>query len=510
MRDPKVRSIHSYALAVSILSLGIALPAAGAEWDKGASLSFSGFYSDNVCLEPTDLDGNGAATFSPRVNLTGRGARANLSLRASAEYNSLSGSSIQCNRQGGSNQQPLFRNNQQSWVPRLNFRSQLEAVENLIYWETDAVASQNAINPFAAGGDDNLNNTANTNITYRWGTTLRLDRRINELWGAQASYNYNEQSNTANQTIGDSVEDRIELNIGMIPSASRASVGIRGSFSEVEFEESLVRSSFTNRLARLEARAALNLSRSWRVNAVGGQEDNVFSSNANSIDGSYWDVGLRWSPNTRIDFSAGYGERFFGETPRFQASYRHRRTTLRASYQRTLRFPRNIRVEDEDADLEIPPDVSPDQPGEPLVGDGTPTFIGQSPVLNEQFRLDYIFSARRTSLRLSLSESLQRRVEDSSDSEFRSATLAVSRAMGRRYRASLQLRWNEAQGDNNNLGLDLVSQQREQWRASASLQRRLSPSVSGSVRYEFSDQTSTEATNEFQENRVSLSLNYTF
>ena len=42
------------------------------------------------------------------------------------------------------------------------------------------------------------------------------------------------------------------------------------------------------------------------------------SSFRDDIDGSFWDVGFRWTPNSRTTVDVGVGERFFGSNPTIQ------------------------------------------------------------------------------------------------------------------------------------------------------------------------------------------------
>lgn len=492
------------ATAVSLAStLLLAGHAGAAEWSKGAGLQVSSYYTDNICRSFADEQSKAVGTFTPSVNLTGSGARANMRLNAAAEYNTLAGSSLDCSQQGNA---PRFEN-RETWVPRLSFQSELEAVENFLFLEANASASQNAINPFAAGGDDNINGTGNTNITYRWGAGFRVQRQYSEGWAVSARYNYNEQYNSFNRGLANSQEDRVELDVGMIPEASRFSVGISGQYSEVTFEENPPQPEFTNRLSRLQLRSALMLSSSWQLNSFYGVEDNVFLSTNDEIDGSYWDVGLRWAPNPRVTVNAGYGERFFGETPRFDISYRHKRSQLSASYSRDLQFPRNIRVAGTDPDDPFAP--APGLPGDPLPGDGDETFLGQSPVLNERFALRYAFTARLSSLSLGATDSQQTRASDGRQGSFFTASAVVTRKLTRSLTGDARVVWRK--NDGNPAGdQGFTAQSLEARTFGIGVQQKLARSTSLALRYLYTDQTSNNQLNTFTENRVVLSLNYQF
>lgn len=500
--------------ATLLLALAATLPmaAGAAEWTRSAGIGVGSYYSSNICRAPSDEQGEVVGTLTPSVNLSGQGARADFALRAAAEYNTLADSGLDC-PQGGFGVNNF--NNREPWVPRVNFQGQIEAVEDFLFLESNAFAAQNAINPFVAGGDDNINGTGNQNITYRWSVGARIQRTYSEQWAVLARYNYNEQYNSFNQALGDSQEDAAEFDIGMLPEASRFSAGLRGRYSEVTFEETALQPEFTNRLSSVELRAALNLSRSWQLNGYVGEEDNVFLSASDEIDGSYWDVGVRWAPNDRVSVDAGWGERFFGDTPRFAASYRHKRSTLQAAYVRDIQFPRNIRGQSGAFDPDDPLDPGIGQPGEPLPGAGGDTFIGQGPVLNESFTLSYSFQARRTGFTVRASDSQQERLLDGGAGDFRRISASLSRSLGPSTSAFLGVGYIQNEG---NLGAGLAAapgivQQRETWTGSAGLSRRLARNVSLALRYQYTDQGSDVVNlgggfNTFEEHRITLSLSW--
>lgn len=498
-----------YPLLLAIFAtMLISLSSRGAEWDAAAAVAVGSFYSNNICLALEEEEGEAAGTLTPSVRLSGTGARASINLSAAAQYNSLADSSIEC-PQGGVGGQ---FGQQENWVPRLNFTANAVAIENWLSLDANASARQNAINPFGAGADDNANIAGNTNITYRAGIGATIEHQFSQKWALLARYNYNEQDNTAETFLGASQEDRADLSFGVIPETSRLSYGVTGRYSEVSFDETLGRPEFTNRLSSIAARTALNLSNSWRVNATVGEEDNVFTSESDDIDGEFWDVGLRWAPNSRIEFNMGYGERFFGETPRFDLSYSHKRSSITASYLRDIRFPRNIRggVATDGESVDVPFESDAGVVDDVLESGNDPTFIGQSPVLIESFQLRYGFSARRTSFALLASLSEQQRAEDGRQSEFQTYTFSASRSLGARVNATAGLSYIQNEGFFDANAADLVTQDRETWRLNVGLTRSLTESTNLRLTYRFTDQNSSQVRNEFEEHRLALSIRFTF
>ncbi len=497
------------SLSVAVCS-SLSVPALAVEWTPGATLSVGTVYSDNICLVSDDKEGKAVGTVTPGISLRGQGNRTNVNLRAAAEYNTLGNSSLQC-PQGGAG---LNVTNRESWVPRLDFTGELEAVENAIYLESTASASQNPINPFVAGGDDNINGVGNTNINYSYGAGVRLDRRHNDQWASLVRYNYNEQRNSVNQALGNSVEDLVTFDVGMIPSVSRFSAGVRGRYSEVTFEGTAIQPEFTNRLSRAELRAAFQWTRQWQFNAFYGQEDNVFLSTSDEIDGEYWDVGARWTPNTRVSVDAGYGERFFGETPRLAINYSHKRHFLRAVYLRDIQLPRDIRSAP-NSDPDDPFDPGLEIPGEPLPGAGSPTFLGQSPVLNESFVLNYRFLARRSSLSLTLTDSQQTIAETGGEGDFSAASASVSRTLGPRLTLVSSLSWTNNVGNLGGIVNPGLQQELESYRFGLGLRRSLAQGALLSLQYNYLDQRSGldfqgPFAGTFEEHRIQLSLRFQF
>jgi uncharacterized protein (PEP-CTERM system associated) len=406
--------------ALPLMSVLLPVAALAGEWEKGASVNIGTYYTTNVCLvNPAiaDEEDKVVGTFTPRVNVSGRGARSRLNLRAAAEYNSLADSSLEC--PVGS--QAFNINNRKAWVPSGSFDANLEAIENWANLYATASATQSALNPFLSGGDENANALGNTNLIYQWAVGVNIDRRLSRAWQLQADVQHNRQYNSENQAIGNSEENRATYDIGTRPFVSRFFYGSRGSYSEIDFEPTDIREAFTNRLSRAELYLGVALTDALLVEGAYGVEDNVFTSLNNDVDGTYWDVGFQWQPLARVSVSAGYGERFFGDTPRFNVSYRHKRSTLQAGYLRDIQYPRDIRAATpEQPEPNAPEPPVTEVPGSPLGSDGLPTFLGNSPVQNDSFFVSYSLVGRRSQFVLSGSVSEQTQLASGQVADFQS------------------------------------------------------------------------------------------
>ncbi|GAB5414318.1 MAG: hypothetical protein Cons2KO_19210 [Congregibacter sp.] len=493
-----------------------AAPSYPAEWTTGAQLNLQSSYSTNVCRRPNDEQDEVYSTVTPTLNVRGEGSRARLALVAGVEYNSLAEKDVDCSVGGvggiGDGGAFVGVGAQESWVPRLNFTGEMEAVENLLFFEADAFATQNAINPFVTGGDDNLSATGNVNITSRWGAGARIDRQWQESWQALLRYRYNEQFNSVDQLFGDSEENRFDLIAGMIPGTSRITFNLQGNYSEVTFSETERAPESSNRLSRLELRSVLQLSNSWQATAAYGEESNAFLSAADEVEGHSWDVGFRWAPNSRVIAEAGYGERFFGEAPRASLQYRHKRSVLTVSYLRDLQFPRNIRGADGSFDPDDP--FGPGSPGSGQPGSNGPTVVGQSPVLNEIATINYLFQTRRMNFFIDFRDSRQTRASDGGGADF----FQINVNADRRISQKLTLEFNTAYIENSGtFDADevVIPQGRETWQGRVGLRRALANRASVFVRYEYQEQSDTSGNltstfNEFEEHRILFGIQFGF
>ena len=463
-----------------------------AEWETDAGVAVGAYYSDNICLAPFGEEGKWVGTVRPDVSISGRGARGNVLLDGGVEYNTLGDSDVECPTGEAGN-----LGNRATFVPNIRFNSDYELLRDWLTLDAQASARRNSINPFAAGADDPLSGRGNTNLIYDYAVGALLQRRIAQYAGLRARYAYNEQFNEVDQ-FGDSSENRFEVDIDTLPGSSRLSYGVGGRYSKVEYDASEIRPAFDNELSSAEVRAGFQINSSWQLNGLVGEEWNQFTSASDEIDGAYWEVNL------------GAGERFFGSTPRASIAYRHKRSEFRASYLRSLQLPRNLRVLDD-------PLGNPDDPfdpgfvgvpGDPIGQGGVPTLIGQSPILDERLQLGYTFTARRTTVGLSGSESQQTRAEDLSEGTFREVALTLARDLSSVMTANLRLAWNDSVGSEE--GQDFFARDRELWRARLSLTREIGASTALTFVYQFSTQQSDSVLNEYDENRITFNVRHGF
>jgi hypothetical protein len=496
---PATRLFCGLLLGASLVTEGLL----AAEWQREAGVSLRTYYSDNICLSDDDHVERGGAMVTPNLQVNGQGDRGNLSLNAAVTYDSLADSSLEC--ETGQRRQLT---NRESVIPSLRYLGDFELIEDWLTLESDAFIGRNPIDPFAAGRIDQFNGRDNVNITYQYGAGATLQRRLFDSADMRLRVYHNEQYNRVNQ-IGDSSEDRGEFDLGTERSGNRLTVGVAGRYSEVTFDSNGLRPAFVNTLSSAEVRAALRLSSSWEVNALVGEDWNEFISYRSDIEGSYWDAGLRWTPNERVEVALGTGERFFGSTPRASIRYQNRRNEVTADYARSVTFPRNLRAPALDPDDPFGLDFGL-LPSDPLYFTGDLTFIGNTPIINERLSVRYRYSARRTGITISASDSRQLRLEDAGEADFSSLGLIVTRSLAANLTGNFRVSWNETDGRGNGAGF--FGQHSEWRRAGVGVERRLGNSTTISLGYDHinADSDDNRPFFEFEENRVTLTLRYQF
>lgn len=480
-----------------------------AEWDRAAGITLGAELSDNICLSDNEKQTQGFATATPDIRLRGRGARASVDLNGSVRFNSLSESDVTCS----DGQRPLFAN-RQTWAPNVRYRGNLELIEDWLVLESDASARTVNIDPFAAGSANRIDGRDNVNIVYQYGAGALVQRRLFDSADMRVRYYYNEQINGVRQ-FGDSTENRGEFDLGTQRGNNRLTLGLSGRYSEIDYEGNVNAPAFDNTLSSAHVTASLRLSSSWQLIALAGEEWNAFTSILPDIDGSYWDASLRWSPNDRVELQIGTGERFFGTTPHASVRYRHKRSELYANYNRTVTTPRDLRATsgrfDNPFDDEFDPDFDTGEgviPGLPPIVTGEPTFIGNTPVINERLNLRYRFSARRTTISVSASESRQKRLEDSDEATFSNLGLSMSRSLSSTLSTNMHLGWNQREGRGGNVGI--FSQPSETWYGRFGFNRRLGNDTTISMNYQHTRRESDAEFNQYSENRLTLTVRHQF
>jgi uncharacterized protein (PEP-CTERM system associated) len=262
-----------------------------------------------------------------------------------------------------------------------------------------------------------------------------------------------------------------------------------------------------NELSSAEIRAAFQVDNHWQINGYVGEEWNEFVSGPRDIDGTYWDLGVLWTPNGRVSIGAGIGDRFFGSAPRFDINYRHKRSTFVAGYSRTLTYQRNLRTSDDffDGVDDLAGNVS--EQVDNITG--IPTTNTPSPLLNEMFRARYSFKGRRTSVSVDGYYSEQTRAQDGFTDIFERVGVTAQRSLWRNLDGVVGITWFGREPDPGRVGIEQLRSS-ETWRFNLGVTRLLAVNTSVKLDYWHTQRDSDFSLDEYTENRIEVSFKYTF
>jgi uncharacterized protein (PEP-CTERM system associated) len=458
----------------------LSLSASAAEWTRSASISASAVYSDNINLVGTGKESEVNGILTPSIALHGRGARANLDLVGALEINS----------QGGNND---------SVNPRLQADANAELYERVVFLDLNATATQNAIDPLAVTGTDNLSNRGNKTTTNSYRISPYLKHRYKGLAEMELRYTYN-QLNHSESTVQDTSSEAYNLSIDSGSDFARGTWGIDANRRTTDNDQGEV-----SRLSSLDLRLGYRINRQWRLNGLVGNESNEFTSVQSSRDGSRWDIGATWTPSARTELDFGVGERFFGSTRRLRLSHTSRRSVLTASFTHELTDSTALlsnQVVFLATDEFGQPIIDP-VTGDPFLISGNLATIGTSTFVDERLALSYTLKGRRTRLTLNADTSDQTFQDSTREVSLRGLGVSLSRTLSGKVSADVGLNWNqqEERGTGN--------RESDTWRLQAGLNQRLGQKTNLRLNYIYTDRSSNQAGQSYEENKLALTLIHT-
>lgn len=472
------RPLPSAAIFIGLLLY--TLSSTAAEWRTSATINTSAVYTDNVNLVSSGKESDLTPTLTPSISLHGKGARATVDVTAAAEFNG----------QGGSND---------SINPRLQADAKAELLERIAFIDLNATATQNAIEPLAASGSGNLNNRGNKTTTYSYKISPYLKSRFQGLADMELRYTYNEL-NHSEGSVGDTNSETLNLSIDSGPDFRLFTWGINASNRTTDDDQGQV-----SELSNIDLNLGYQFNRRWRITGSLGTEFNDFNSTTANRDGSRWDMGGVWTPNPRTVFDFGYGDRFFGNTKRFSFTHTGKRSSLTASYSQELTDSTTL-LSDQvvfqvlDAFGQPVPDPVT---GDPLLLSQNISTIGNSSFVNDQLSINYSLKGRRTTLTLTGNLSEQTYQDSTREVSTTSLGASINRQLSGKISADLGLNWNESEEKGT------ANTQSDTWRLSAGVSQELGPKTNLRLNYSFTDRSSNQSTDSYEENRLSLTLNHT-
>jgi hypothetical protein len=222
----------------------------------------------------------------------------------------------------------------------------------------------------------------------------------------------------------------------------------------------------------------LELSRTLSlVGRVGQETDLDESTTQGGLDSTFWDAGLRWTPNERTSAEARYGERFFGNS--YSASVYHRARMLEFS----ASYSESPQVETRQLSLgQFDPGTLP--------GSNPPTDLGRfnsSPFVSRDTRVGVAALGSRTRVGLSAWDSEREYIREGfGDEQNTGVAVDASRDLAANVSAEARISYTDWQREpsllvSGPIVTPLQPSRDYDTQFSAALTRRLGPRVSTSL-----------------------------
>ncbi len=458
-----------------------------AEWRVSSGLKIGETYSDNVRLDSRDEKSEWATVITPNIDLSGKGARADVSLMAAIEYNTLGGNADSVN-------------------PQVQADAGVEVVEDFFFIDADATARQTAINSYRSYGFTDVNERDNRTTTYDYSVSPYITRRFKDFATLLLRYTFDRQINR-DDDLDDSDRDSATFSLRSGSDFGRFDWGLNGNYSKTNFDDNKGRISEThnsdNEFISSSVDLGYRLNRKWQLTSSFGKEWNDFISE-DDIDDTFWEAGVVWTPTQRTNLRLGFGERYFGDTPSLDFTHSHKRSTFKLSYQKELTDSRSLRTR---GNVFSGFDSFGD-PVNPFADDFLSpsrnfTSAENATLVNEEFDASVELKGNRTTVTLDARRSKQKRQDNSEESVFSLYSISADRRLSSKTSLDLRYSWDHRKDR------DTDQESTTSW-YDVSLRRDIGHDTSISLQYSYTDRDSDLVDDDYSENRFSIYLSTRF
>jgi uncharacterized protein (PEP-CTERM system associated) len=294
------------------MTLAFASAAYALDWRIEPTLGASAMYTDNANHSEDDPEGAVILRATPGFSLRSEGSRR---VQATLQYG-LSGVA----RFGERETTDLLHH--------LNAIGKAELIEDFLFIDGSARVSQELISLEGPLVEAEISDKNRATVgTYS--VSPYIQKRLGTFANAEARY-------TASGAI---FENDVAANSGVNAYSAALTSGTR--FDDLNwglnysYREARNRDFADSTFERASATLGYALTRKFRIFGTVGDEWNDYLS-ATETDGSFWSAGFGWSPSRRTSLEASMGRRYFGNTYDVSARHRTRASNWNVSYTRGL------------------------------------------------------------------------------------------------------------------------------------------------------------------------------
>ncbi|QBQ54477.1 TIGR03016 family PEP-CTERM system-associated outer membrane protein [Nitrosococcus wardiae] len=497
---------------------GFYLPGSkGAEWIFTPRGSVATIYTDNIFLAPADEEESEfVVQITPGFLLQGIGSRFDLDLNYQAQ-------NLFFVRESG----------RSTTFNQLQSQATAELYENLFFVDARSTISQQIISARDRVTTGNLPITGNRSDVITFGVSPYLR---NDFAGyAETELRYTFDTVRIERGASDSLSHRVNFDINSGERFTRLRWNgqyRRQQINRSNGDEALFSRGSDVRFERAFGLVGYQLTDEYSLLAEAGYTNNDFRSRRNIRNGFFWAVGLEWrpsryfsaealygprnkraritfSPHARVSMELNWRERDVGLNPGTVFNgflrYRRRHSSWEARYFETTNTIQQLLTEQQVFAREDPltgePIIGPG--GEPILVDPDIFSLTDEVLVRKRFQLTQTYTKGRTSLRFSAFKEEREFGETLRTQDGFGGNATWTWRFAKRMRSNLRLFAQNIEFSEDDRS-DLF------WSLQASLTRDLSRQMQGAVIFQHSERESTQGGREFQENRVTAQVTYTF
>lgn len=500
-------------LALACAAISASLDATAAEWRFRSSVAARETYTDNVRLASRGSEQSDWITeLSPRIGITGQGARLQLSADYTFSY-----------RMYANNDQANGHNN------ALRSSGLLDVWDKKLFLQGSAAVAQQNISTLGAISTSNANINASQTEVRQATLSPYWVSRLGNAANLRAQLTLSRaESDGAAQALGTDTQGA-QVTISSGPAFSNFGWSIAYSNNQTESTSG----QFTEReTENYTATVRYRVLPTLTALMTAGRDNNTFGNARGSTGGNFYTVGVHWIPSTRTSVNAQIGERYYGKTASLDASHRTRLTSWQVNYSEQivttpglLSLPQSVdtfNAVDRLFIAQFPDPIERQQIVEAFIAlNGLPnTLTTEVDFLTNQAslskRLQGVFGLRgvRGSVLLTVFHS-DRESQTTDAPVLTTDPFALSSSVVQvGYSSVFSWRFSEFTSGSASLGQQkskaVGSRTDKNNTLRLGLTHRLGPKLTGSVEYRFLDRDSSAANSDVRENAVVGTLNVAF
>ena len=467
-------------LIVPQLSLG------AKEVDIEPSISVGVGYSDNIRLEDSNEKSSAYTRITPGIRFSREGAR----VKADVNYN-ITGLYYASESDLDEVQHRLFAN------------ANSELVKNSIFMDLDASITQELLNNQFSASSDGVSGSQNLTQTYTYGVSPYWKKKWSNIAQSTLKYTYDEviYDGSNNNGGNDSTRNHISLNIESGPKFRRYFWNFDYQYNDISYDQrqNIVDPGNTGTVRDTTSEAykvvlGYHFSRRLDFTYTTGYEN---YDDGRDDGGTGWRFGINWNPTTRTSLTAEMGRRFFGQTLLMHFKHRSKKLTWNFNYNDSITDTRGDIVHNARAQA-----TNPDGTTTPL----SSSFSAQY-YLSRRLTGDVSYKRKKSTFKIGLFD--ERRYyydSDKNDEEDIGINFDWGLRVGKRTSMNTRFLFSKLEnktGINNGNGQKNTQDRTELiW----SLNRRITPEMTGSITLSYRDNSADIKTYEYTEHSFFMNV----